>query len=117
MPSPLDGSRRTAQAAVPSSTGSCTPVTVTVCAVLHAAAAKVRVVEAAGAPPPTDTSPSPSSRLVTDTVTAAEGRVSSATVKLAAPPASVACPATEPTSSPYSLSELTAYTVSAESAS
>ena len=90
MPSPLDGSRRTAQVTVPSSTGSCTPVTVTVCAVLQAEGAKVRVVEAAGTPPPADTSPSPSSRLVTVTVTASEGRVRSATVKVAVPPASVA---------------------------
>ena len=75
---------------MPSSTVSCTPVTVTVCAVLQAAAAKVRVVEAAGAPPPADTSPSPVSRLDTATVTAAEGWVSNATVNVAVPPASVA---------------------------
>ena len=34
--------------------------------------------------------PSPGSRLATDTVTAAEGRVCNATVKVAIPPASVA---------------------------
>ena len=83
----------------------------------QAAAAKVRVVEAAGAPPPADTSPSPVSRLVTDTVTASAGCVRSATVNVAVPPDSVAEPDTEPTASPYSLSALTAYTVSAESAS
>ena len=85
---------------------SSTPVAVTVCAVLQAAAAKVRVVEAAGAPPPADTSPSPSSRLATDTVTASEGCVRSATVKVDCPPASVAWPVTALTSSPYSSSRI-----------
>ena len=86
-----------------------TPVAVTVCAALQFCVVKV----SDGG----DAVPSPASRLDTDTVTAAEGCVRSATVKVDAPPASVAWPVTEPTSSPNSLSELTAYTVTAESAS
>ena len=67
---------------MPSSTVSCTPVTVTVSAVFQAEGAKV-----------SDegfTLPSPVSKLETATVTAAEGRVSNATVNVALPPASVA---------------------------
>ena len=64
-----------------------------------------------------DAAPSLVSRLDTVTVTGCDGSVSSATVKVAVPPASVACPVTELTSSPYSLSAFTAYTVTAESAS
>ena len=71
----------------------------------------------AGAPPPADIRPSPSSRLDTATVTAAEGRVCNATVNVACPPASVACSVTAPTSSPCSSSALTAHTVAAGSAS
>ena len=77
---------------MPSSTVSCTPVTVTVSAVFQAEGAKV-----------SDegfTVPSPRSRLETATVTATEGCVSSATVNVAVPPASVAWPVTEPTSRP-----------------
>ena len=98
--SPLDGARRTAQVTVPSSTASSTPVTVTVCAVFQLPVVKVRVVEAAGAPPPADTRPSVVSRLVTVTVTAAVGCDRSTTVNVAVPPASVACPLTALSSRP-----------------
>ena len=64
-----------------------------------------------------DAVPSLTSRLDTVTVTACDGRVSSATVNVAVPPPSVARPVTELTSSPYSLSAFTAYTVIAESPS
>ena len=84
---------------------------------LQAAAAKVKVVEAAGAPPPADTRPSPSSRLDTATVTAAEGRVSSATGNVAVPPASVACPAVSPTTRPTSSSRFTTDTLTTGSPS
>ena len=61
---------------------SSTPVAVTVRAVFQSLTAKVS--------DDGDTAPSLASRLVTVTVTACDGRVSSATVKVAAPPASVA---------------------------
>ena len=105
---------------MPSWTASSWPVTVTVWSTFQVPelpAVKVSVVEDAGAPPPADTSPSPGSRLSTVTVTAADGWVSSATVKVAVPPASVAWPVTAPTSRPKSSSRLAAYTVTAESAS
>ena len=82
MVSPLDGSSRTAQVTVPSSVSSSFPVTVTVCAVFQPDVVKV----SDGG----DTVPSLPSRPVTATVTAAEGRVRSATVNVALPPASVA---------------------------
>ena len=82
MASPLDGSSRTSQVTSPSSMASSAPVTVTVCAVLQSLVSKVS--------DDGDAAPSPVSRLVTDTVTACNGRVASATVKVAVPPASVA---------------------------
>ena len=71
----------------------------TVCAVFHAAAANVRLV-GAGVPsvrPPT-------AGLVADTVTAALGVLSNATVNVAVPPASVVLPDAVPRSSPPSSS-------------
>ena len=94
---------------MPSSTSSSTPVTVTVCAVLQPSTVNVRL---SG-----DTAPSPSSRLATATVTAAEGRVSSATGNVAVPPASVACPAVPPTTRPTSSSRFTTDTRTTPSAS
>ena len=58
-----------------------------------------------------------SSRLDTATVTAAEGCVCNATVNVACPPASVAWPVAALTANPRSSSALTAWTVTAESAS
>ena len=80
--SPLDGFRTTDQATSPSSQTSSTPVAVTVCAVFHAVAAKVS--------DDGDTVPSVASPDPTATVTACDGCVSSATVKVAVPPPSVA---------------------------
>ena len=111
-------SSRTSQVTVPSSTSSSTPVTVTVWFVLQVPEAPAVKASDGG-----DTLPSLASRLVTDTVTACDawvasaGSVTSRTVKVAVPPASVAEPLTVPTSRPSSSSALTAWMVTAESAS
>ena len=85
---------------------SSTPVTVTVRAVFQLLVSKVS--------DDGDAVPSLASRLVTVTVTAAKGRATSPTVKVAVPPPSVTCPLTAPNSSPYSLSTFTAYTLTGE---
>ena len=91
--------RRACQVTVPSSMLSSTPVAVTVWAVFQSPVEKVSVEG--------DTAPSPASRLVTDTVTAAVGCDCSRTPNVAVPPASVAWPLTAPTFSAKSSSRMT----------
>ena len=98
MTSPLDASRRTCQSTSPSSTSSSAPVTVTVRAVSQFCTVNTSDDGA--------TRPSVASRLVTDTVTAAEGCVCSATVNVAVPPPSVTGPLAALSSNPNSSSRM-----------